>query len=189
VISPKLPGGSYVLNFESGCWGDQSDGGNLTLQNVGLGEENCTPTSRPSLWRSPLCTTVHSTKAFVCLFNNTSRCPIFTAEETKISAPSGLMLIVCVFSLKDDPCSSYPDTLTPVRINIRWLLRLFDAVQEASIAAEMNLSRISRCFGSISVNSRFIPFPAIDETTRALASNESLPFVMCTFISVPAGNG
>ena len=173
----QMRSGRYVLNFESGCWGDQSDGGNLTLQNVGFGEANCTPTSRPSACRSPLWTTLHSTNAFVCLFNRTSRCPIFTGDEIRINAPKGLILIVYVFSLKDDPSSSYPDTLTAVRINIRWLLRRFDAVQEASIAAAMNLSRILCCFGSITVNSRFMPLPAVDETTRALASNESFPFV------------
>jgi hypothetical protein len=182
-------GRDYVLNFESGCWGDQSDGGNLTLQNVGLGVANWTPISRPSAWRSPLWTTVHSTKVFVCLFNKTSRCPIFTGDETKINAPEGLILIVYVFSLKDDPSSSYPETFTPVRINIRWLLRRFDAVQDASIAAAMNLFRISCCCGSIRVNSRFMPFPAIEDTTRALASNESFPFVTWTIISVPCGNG
>jgi len=173
----KMLAGRYVLNFESGCWGDQSDGGNLTLQNVGLGEANWTPTSRPSPCCSPLWTTVHSTNAFVCLFNRTSLCPIFTDDEIRINAPKGLILIVNVFSLKDAPSSSYPDTLTGVRINIRWLLRRFDAVQEASIAAAMNLSRMSCCFGSITVNSRFMPLPAIDETTRALASNKSFPFV------------
>ena len=107
----------------SGCFGDQSSGGNATRQNVGQAIVNSNPTSDFPLRTGPKNTTWHSCSCSVALCLMNTRQPLVTRTCRGISAPWALMASVEVSSSNVWPCASFPRIRTATCIKTRWLRR------------------------------------------------------------------
>jgi hypothetical protein len=107
----------------SGCFGDQSSGGNATLQNVGQAAENSSPTSPLPARTGPRNTTWHSSSCMVPLCFSITFEPLVSRDCIKINAPCALIAKVAVSSSNTLPCASFPRIRTDTCIKTRWLRR------------------------------------------------------------------
>src|SRR4249920_2391215 len=103
----------------SGCFGDQSSGGNVTRQNVGDGAENSNPISALPDRTGPRNATWHSSSFLVALWCISTLAPLVSRVCKRISAPCALIASVAVSSSNALPCASLPRIRTATCINTR----------------------------------------------------------------------
>src|SRR5260370_37478868 len=92
----------------SGCFGDQSSGGNATRQKLGRASENSSPTSALPARTGPRNATWHSCSSLVRLCCNCTLLPLVTRACIITSAPCALIASVAVSSSNFLPWASFP---------------------------------------------------------------------------------
>src|SRR5580693_3030830 len=94
----------------SGCFGDQSSGGNVTRQKVGDGAENSNPISALPERTGPRNATWHSSSSLVALWCISTFDPLVSRVCKRTRAPCALIASVAVCSSHALPFATVPRT-------------------------------------------------------------------------------